>query len=162
MSDNNTECAPNPAVAEHAWLKKFLGSWTFEGEAQAGPGQPPFQFTGTEDTVAVGDLWVVGTGVGATMPFFYRLTLGYDPRKAKVVGSWVDSMHAHFWNYEGVIEGETLVLETEGPAPGGQGLAKFRETTEFPDPASRVFTSNIMGPDGNYAPLMRITFRRKN
>jgi len=161
MSDTNTECAPNPATAQHAWLKKFLGSWIFEGEAQTGPDQPPFQFSGTEDTVAVGDLWVVGAGAGAAMPFFYRLTLGYDPKKSKVVGSWVDSMHAHLWVYEGGIEGETLVLETEGPAPCGQ-LTKFRETTEFPDPSTRIFTSSIMTPEGDFAPLMRITFRRKS
>ena len=54
--------APEPA---HLWLRKFLGEWTYEGEATMKPGEPPEKFAGDTETVrAIGEFWILAEGRG--------------------------------------------------------------------------------------------------
>lgn len=47
---------------EHQWLQRFVGEWTFEGEAMMEPGQPPSRFNGTESVRSLGasGFWLRG------------------------------------------------------------------------------------------------------
>jgi hypothetical protein len=80
---------------EHAWFKQMVGRWTMEGEAMMGPDQPPMRSKGVETVSMLGDLWMVADGE-AEMPGGQKgkmtMTLGYDPRKKRYVGTWVGSM----------------------------------------------------------------------
>jgi hypothetical protein len=92
------------------------------------------------------------------------LTLGYDPAKKKYVGTWVGSMMAYLWVYEGAVDagGKALTLETEGPdCMGGGGTAKFREVMEMKGENERVFTSSTLGADGKWSTVMTSRYRRK-
>lgn len=152
---------------EHQWLEKLVGEWTYEGEAAMGPGKPVEKFTGTESVRSIGGLWFVAEGHG-TMPGGDEattvLTLGYSPQKEKYVGTWIGSMMAHMWVYEGELDEaeRSLALDTEGPSMEEEGkLANYRETIEFKNDDQRVFTSSVRGDDGSWQQLMSANYKRK-
>jgi hypothetical protein len=150
---------------EHQWLQRLAGEWTFEGEA-AMPDKPTEKFAGTETVRSVGGLWVVAEGRGE-MPgcgaVTTLMTLGYDPQKKRFVGTFVGSMMAHLWVYEGTLNGgQTLTLETEGPNCGAEGkTAKLKDVIEVKGDAHRVMTSHMLGDDGAWHQFMTAHYRRK-
>ena len=154
---------PQP-MPEHAWLQRLVGDWDLDIEMPIGPGQPPMRSRGSDSSQMVGGFWLVSEGKNNDFPYVCRLTLGYDVRSRRYVGTWLDSMSGHLWHYTGSVDatGERLTLETEGPFPpdGGQ-LVKFREVTEFKSPDHRVFTSSRLGENGQWQVQLRIDFRRK-
>jgi uncharacterized protein DUF1579 len=107
---------------EHEWLERLVGEWAYEAEAVLAPGQPPVKSRGTESVRRLGALWVVGEGhgecPGSGGPAHTMLTVGFDPGAKRFVGTWVGSMMAHLWVYDGWLDGrgEVLTLEAEGPS----------------------------------------------
>src|SRR5262245_8931413 len=105
---------------EHQWLDKLVGEWTSQAEMSMGPDQPPQTFKGTDSVRSLGGFWVMcegrgempGGGTATTM-----MTLGYDPVKQRYVGTFIGSMMAHMWVYEGTVDtgGMVLTLDTVGP-----------------------------------------------
>ena len=157
-------------TAQHQWLQKFVGEWTYETEAHVIPGEPPMKFTGTESVRSIGGLWIQGEGKG-TMPdggpATMLITLGYDPNKGKFVGTFIASMMTYLWQYnDGTLDGNVLTLPTVGPAdcgdPSSTGskMANFRERVEFKSDDHRIFSSAIEGPDGEWKPVMTAHYRR--
>ena len=170
MTTNDKEQKPCLQVepqAEHRWLQKFVGEWTYEAEALMEPGKPLEKCSGTESVRSLGGLWILAEGQGqmpgggaATM----LLTLGYDPQKKRYVGTWVGSMMTHLWVYNGALDadGKTLTLNTEGPGMSVEGkLAKFRDVIEFKNDDQRSLTSHILGDDGTWQVMMTANYRRK-
>lgn len=154
---------PTP-TAQHAWLERFVGEWDFEMEAAMGPDGATSKSKGTDQARMIGGFWLVSEAANNDFPFRCVLTLGYDPRKAKYVGTFVDSMTGYLWQYLGTVDatGQTLSLETEGPSPVAEGqTTRFREVTEFKSDKERVFTSSMQLPDGNWVVGCTIRFRRK-
>ena len=152
---------------EHQWLDKFCGDWTYEGEASMGPDTPVQMFRGTESARSLGGLWYVLEGEG-DMPGYpsakTMLTIGYDPRKKKYVGTWIGSMSAQLWVYEGSVDesGKILTLSAEGPDMSGAGkTAKYKDVTEFVSDCHRVLTSHMLGEDGQWHQFMKSHYRRK-
>jgi hypothetical protein len=151
---------------EHQWLRKLLGEWTFEAEAQGKPGEPIAKFKGAETVRAVGDIWVVadgqgempGGGTGKTM-----MTLGYDPERKHYVGTWLGSMMTHLWVYEGELDEaeRVLTLNTEGPAMSGAGTAKYRDVIEFRSDDQRLLTAHLLSDDGTWQRFMTTTYQRR-
>jgi hypothetical protein len=152
---------------EHQWLQKLVGEWTMEGECNMGPDQPASKHTGTEKVRSLGGLWTVGEGEGempgggtATM----IMTLGYDTIKKRYVGTWIGSMMAYLWVYDGELDasGRVLTLNAEGPnmmAPGQ--MMKYRDVIEFKSDDHRVLTSHALGEDGQWHQFMTAHYRRK-
>src|SRR5689334_21905506 len=98
-----------------------------------GPGKPKEKITGTHRNRSLGGMWIVGEAVGE-MPgggtAYTMLTLGFDPKQDRFVGTWVGSMMTHLWVYSGTLDGDgrTLTLDTEGPSFDDSGrLAKYRD-----------------------------------
>jgi hypothetical protein len=150
--------------AEHQWLQKLVGTWEAEGEAIMGPDQPPNKWKATEVVRSIAGMWVVGDGTG-DMPdggtATTIITLGYDPQKGKYVGTFVGSMMANMWVYEGSLNGNVLTLDTDGPAmPPGTGTAKYQDIVEFKNNDLRTLTSRVQGPDGKWMQVMSATYRR--
>jgi len=118
---------------EHAWFKQLVGRWTMEGEAMMGPDQPPMRSKGVETVSMLGDLWMVADGE-AEMPGGQKgkmtMTLGYDPRKKRYVGTWVGSMMDLLFVYDGKMDAakKVLTLSTEGPSfANPKKMAKFQD-----------------------------------
>jgi hypothetical protein len=170
-STSASECGP-PAAApteQHLWLQQFLGDWTSEMEASMGPGQPPVKTRGTETARMLGGLWLVADGV-SRMPDgeegLMLLTLGFDPARGKFVGSWVGSMIAYQWVYEGELDADrrVLTLSCRGPAMEDNGqsgrLANYRDIHEIIDAGHRTLRSQYEGADGQWTEFMVVHYRR--
>lgn len=169
MGTSTTQPAA-PAMAEpgkeHQWLQKLVGEWTADCEMPTEPGQPPARVTWTETVRSLGGVWFVAEGHGE-MPgggaTTTLMTLGYDPRQERYVGSWVGSMMAHLWVYEGVLDEDAgvLTLDTEGPSMTAEGeLAGYRDVLEFKGEDHRVMTSHSLTDEGTWQQFMAVHYQR--
>ncbi len=157
---------PQPQ-SEHQWLQRLVGEWTFEGECQMGPDQPPMKSTGQESVRSLEGLWTIGEGSGE-MPDGGEcrsiMTLGFDPQIKRFVGTFVASVMTHLWPYNGTLDaaGKVLTLDSEGPSCTGDGtMAKYQDIIEFLSEDHRTLSSQFLGPDGQWVPFMKAHYRRK-
>jgi hypothetical protein len=130
------------------------------------PGQPPLKTKGRESARMLGGFWLVANGHGDFFgtPYESILTLGYDGKSKKHIGTWVDNMQDYLWKYEGTVDdaGNKLTLTTKGPCPKRPGeLATIQEVIEFKDPDTRTFSSSMQEEDGSWTKMMTVTYRRK-
>lgn len=150
----------------HEWLGRLAGEWTYASEAAAAPGEPPATDAGTERVRPLGGGWLVcegrsdapDGGLGATL-----MTLGYDPTKRRVVGTFVAASIPHLWVYDGELEpaADVLTLETEGPGLTGDGeTSRYRDTIAFRGDGRRVHTSHVLGADGRWLAFMTTEYQR--
>ncbi|MBL8031794.1 MAG: DUF1579 domain-containing protein [Candidatus Doudnabacteria bacterium] len=155
---------PKP-TAEHQWLQQFVGEWKSDAEAYMEPGKEPVRMTGTESVKPLGEFWTISE-VKSTMmdqPFTGNMTLGYDPKKKKYIGTWVDSMTGQLWEYEGTVDstGKILTLNAEGSCPMNPGkMTKFKDVVELKDKNTKVMTSSMLGEDGKWVTMMTSTAKR--
>ena len=150
---------------EHAWLQQFVGEWESTSKADMGPDKPPMECTGRIKARSLGGLWVIwelesemmGTPVRAVQ------TLGYDPEKKKFIGTWVDSLTNHMWQYEGSLDktGKELTFEAEGPNFVLAGkTSRFRDTYRFKSKDELVLTSAMLNEDGKWVTFMTGVVKR--
>lgn len=152
---------------EHQWLHKLVGEWNFEVEATMDAGCSPEHFKGSERVRSIGGLWVVADGEGE-MPgggtATTMMTLGYDPRKNRYLGTWIGSMMNHLWLYDGALDAaeKVLTLDSEGPSMTGTGqMAKFRDVIEFLSDDHRMLSSHMLNESGEWRQIMTAHYRRK-
>ena len=152
---------------EHAWLQKFVGEWTGEGEASMGPGQPPQKWTVDESVRAIGDVWVQGESRGKMpdgSPSVMLITLGFDPDKKRFTGTFIGSMMTYLWIYDGELDasGKILTLNAEGPSMADDGkMAKYQDIVEVISDDHRTLSSQVQMPDGTWNKIMSSHYRRK-
>src|SRR5262245_40955276 len=79
---------------EHKWLQQLEGEWETTAEMIVEPGKPPVKSKGTESVRSLGGFWSVSEMKGECMGVKVTglMTVGYDARKKKYVGTWVCSM----------------------------------------------------------------------
>ena len=114
----------------------------------------------------LGGFWLVSEAKGDVMGTQVTAlqTIGYDPQAKKYVGTWIDSVVNHMWEYEGTVDaaGKTLTLEAEGPNLTQEGkLAKFRDIYEFKSKDEIATSSQMLGDDGRWITFMNGTAKRK-
>jgi hypothetical protein len=153
---------------EHRWLQRLVGEWTYEHEASMRPDKPSEVCRGTESVRSLGGLWTLGEGQGE-MPggggATTLMTLGYDPQKKRFVGTFIGSMMANLWVYDGELDKDeiALTLYAEGPdftQPGKTG--KYKDVIEFKSDDHRLLSSYAFGEDGQWHQFMTAHYRRKN
>lgn len=159
-------CAPGmlhpPVTPEHEWLQRLIGDWVVTDDAgDTGIGD------WTESVRAIGDYWIHGEGHG-TMPgggtATMLITLGYDPRRGRFVGTWCGSMMTHMFVYEGSLDptGRILALDTTGPdMTDPTRTSRYRDTITIVDADTREFRGELMAEDGSWKPLMKAIQRRR-
>lgn len=153
---------------EHQWLQRMVGRWSAEHECQMGPEGPTWKGKSTEVVRSLGGLWVVAEGEGETpdgRASHTMMSLGYDPQKGKFVGTFIASMMANLWVYEGLLDetGQKLSLNTDGPDfSGGALLRQYVDVIEFLDDDRRILTSYIFGDDGNLQQIMSARYERQS
>jgi hypothetical protein len=151
---------PQPG-REHEMLKKDVGTWDATVEMFMEPGAPASVSKGTEVVTTLGGFWQVSEFKSEMMgqPFEGRGATGYDPAKKKWVGTWIDTMTPGYYTVEGTYDAatKTLTATMEGPDPSG-AVTKIKETTEWKDADTRVFT--MYAPDDKTV-SMRITYKRR-
>ncbi|WP_374448912.1 DUF1579 domain-containing protein [Stella sp.] len=159
-------------LEQHRWLERLAGEWSVEGECSTGPDQPPVTTEMRESARMMGGAWLLAEGSGE-MPgggaMASLMQLGYDPAKGKFVGTFAASMMSHLWTYEGSLDpsGKILTLDTVGPSfadpaaatPGA--MTKYQDIIEIVDADHRVMRSRMLGPDGEWRPVMTARYRRR-
>jgi hypothetical protein len=155
-------------TAEHAWLHRLVGEWRHEMATLDGVDQPAGVMAGSESVRRLGDAWVLAEGRGQ-MPdgsvTQTLMTLGYDPARQCIVGSWIGSMMNHLWYYQrGTLDADrrVLTLEADGPRFDGQpGLAHYRDVIEIVDDDTRLLHGNVQLDDGTWSRFMTARYRRE-
>lgn len=150
------------AQHEHRWLQQLVGDWSFQGEAKMDPGKPADTFEGTESVRALGQLWIIAEGQGEMCGGSARtgMTLGFNSQSRRFVGTFIASMMAHLWIYNGQLDGNILTLDTEGPDHTGK-MVKFRDVIELQSADRRTLTSHTLGDDGEWRKFMEATYLRR-
>jgi len=156
---------PSPQK-EHEWLQQFAGDWETHSKAMMGPDQPEIKCEGAIHSRMLGGFWIVSEMKSEAMGMAMNgvQTIGYDAKKKKYVGTWVDSMSDHMWRYEGSVDesGKILTLEAEGPnfmKPGE--MSKFQDIYEFKSKDHIAISSTMQGEDGKWITFMTGEARRK-
>ena len=73
-------------------------------------------------------------------------------------------MMTHLWPYNGSLDTDekVLTLDSEGPNCTGDGTtAKYQDIIEFVSDDHRTLSSQFLGEDGPWTPLMKAHYRRK-
>ena len=158
--------APAKPDANHVWLQHLVGEWSVSTEMSAGPDTQPMKVESAESVRSVGGLWVVAEGKFEFLgtPMTTLMTLGYDARKQAFVGTWIDTMQAHMWIYNGSLDAakKVLTLEAEGPAfDDPTKNAKYRDAIEIVGPDHKVLTSSMLMPDGKWNTFLHADYKRK-
>ena len=146
---------PEP-TAEHRWLERFVGTWTMTGHDGVG--------SWVETIRSIGGLWVIAEGegeMGGCGRHTTVMTIGFDPAKGRFLGTFLGSMMTHLWIYEGVLDGDRLVLDTVGPDMSSSGgLKRFQDIIELMPDGSRRLTSLIETDDGTWKTFMEAAYSR--
>jgi hypothetical protein len=151
---------------EHQWLDRLIGKWSYESECIMGPDQPPFKSKGTEIVRSLGGVWIIAEGEGE-MPDGSLgktiMTLGFDPKKDRFVGTFIASMMTHLWPYNGSLDatGKVLTLDSEGPNFSSGEMAKYQDIIEFVSNDHKILTSQILMDDGTWNHFMTAHYHRQ-
>jgi hypothetical protein len=157
---------PQPGP-EHDVLKRDVGTWDVVIEFHAGPGMPAQTSKAVEtNTLECSGFCLVSEFRGDLMPgvaFAGRGLTTWDPMKRKFVGAWIDSMNPGMarseLDWDAKANRASGWMETPNAATGS--TMKLRTVVEYPSDGKRVMSSYMTGPDGQEAPLMRITYTRQ-
>lgn len=149
---------PKP-TPEHDWLRSWVGEWTAEME-----GHPASDWR--ESVRAIGEIWIQSEGRG-DMPggetATTLMTVGFNPKSGRFVGSWIGSMMNHHWVYEGELDSEqrNLTLFSEGPSfTGGEGLQQYKDVFEMESRNVRILRAYVQGEDGAWSHFMTTKYVR--
>lgn len=154
-----------PATAEHEWLQQLVGVWAVKGQAEMGPDQAPMVMEYREVATALGDFWVsseMNANFGGS-PFTGRLAIGFDPRQAAFVGTWMDNFSTHLWIYHGWLDEQKRVLTLESMGPSMTDpttMVPFRDVVEVIDRDHKRNTSWMLGDNGEWTMFMSSTSTR--
>jgi hypothetical protein len=149
--------------AEHRWLQRLVGEWTFESSCIMGPDAPPMNVSGTASIRPFGELWIHIDNRNAPesggLGFF---TLGFDAAKERFAGSFVATCMSSHWVYDGgaVNDSEELILDAEGPSFTGSGTSKYQDIIRQVDADNWELRSQMLGDDGVWVPFMSAQYRR--
>jgi hypothetical protein len=167
--DDKAKEMPKP-TKEHEWLRQLEGSWAGEIDMLIDPMNPakplekPLRSKFTENTTLLGGWWALAAFKGEVMgeTFEGRGQYGYDAEKKKYVGTWIDSMMPHLWQYEGSLDpsGKVLTLEAMGPdCMNPTAQLKYRDVHEIVDRDTRRMSSAVQR-EGKWVPMMRAELKR--
>ena len=129
--------------------------------------EPPTKSTGDAKVRSLNGLWILCEGTGDApdgVPVNSVITLGYDPQKARFVGSFVASCMTNLWIYEGTLDeaGKALTLDTEGPGFSDDGaLAPYQDLIEIESDDHWTLKSRMRGEDGQWFQFVTAHYRRK-
>ena len=151
MGDHADCQMPQPTDQHHRILAD-VGTWNVKCTYMMDPSQPEMVCDATETIEPVGGFWTVSRFESdfMGMPFVGRCTLGYDPRKERFVGSWVDCMSSTMFVMEGGFraDGKTLEMHSEGPHMATGEIVPMRMVTTYRDDGTRAFDMFVGNPGG--------------
>jgi hypothetical protein len=149
---------PKPG-AEHERLKKFAGDW----DAVMDAGGQKSKATASYKSIC-GGMWLESDFEGdfGGLKFQGHGADGYDQRKKKYVGVWVDSMQSAPMIYEGDHDPKTKTTVMNGESVGPDGKPqKFKTTTEMKDDDHFTFKMYMLLPENQEQQIFTIEYTRR-
>lgn len=168
ISTSAHAATPEPSPASHdaaySVLKLEEGVWDAAIEfPPAKPGDAPTHAKGVQtNTFVTGNGWIKND-FAVDAKYGGHGTWGYDPKKGKYVGIWVDSNQDYIRLDEGTFDADTQTMtwQSELRQPDPYPPAKYRMVETF-DGDTRVLTMTAIGPKtGKEVPLGKIVFTRR-
>lgn len=149
---------PKPGP-EHAKLKEMVGEW----DCVMTMGDQKSKATATYRSICDG-MWVESDFHGAIgeAKFQGRGLDGYDLKRKKYVGVWVDSFETAPMHFEGNYDaaGKLLIMTGESRGPDGKPQ-KFKNTTETKDKDHFTFKMYMVTPEGEDQLAFTIDYTRR-
>jgi len=154
------------AVTEnHAYLKRFAGSWTAKTTMWTFPGQPPTDGGGAiQGRLIMDGRFVVMDFKGTMMgqPFEGFQTTGYDNMQKKYLTLWIDNTSTSFFFLSGNRDAAKDVLVQTGEwTDPMSGMTKVRAVIRFVNPNEYVWEQFMVLPDGKEFKSMEMRCTRK-
>jgi hypothetical protein len=154
------------AVTEnHAFLKRFAGSWTATTTMWTVPGQPPTASENTfEGRMILGGRFVALDYKGTMMgqPFEGFQIVGYDNMQKKYLTLWLDNTSTSFFLLAGPRDAAKNIINQTGDwADPMGGMSKVRAAVRFLNPNEYVFEQFMVLPDGKEFKSMEMRCARK-
>jgi hypothetical protein len=149
---------PKPGT-EHEKLKQLEGTWDCTIKMMGVESKGVMKYK-----MEVGGLWLVSDFVGefGGMKFTGKGLDTYDAQKKKYVGVWVDAFSTSPLNMTGEYDaaGKVLTMEGEGPGPDGKPM-KYRMVQSHKDADTIDWSMASPGPDGKWAIMLEMTYKRR-
>lgn len=151
---------------QHKVLAREAGVWdaTIRDYSQ---GPEASESKGVETNTLIGGLWLISDFQGSAGGVTFRGhgLYGYDPKKGKYVGSWVDTLSSEMNVLEGTYDEASRTMTMTGEATDPASGRKFKEklVTKFDSDDARTFTFFIVGggPNGSDQKLMEIAYKKR-
>ena len=142
------------------------GEWDAEVTVTLSGEDKPVTSKAVESNRLLGGKWLVSDfrGEFAGQPFEGHGQYGFDVKKGKYVGTWIDVMSTRIDTMEGTYDEKTKTLtmycEMVDPKSGKPLMGRF--VTVFQEGGSRIFTESLKA-DGasDYAKFMEITYKKR-
>lgn len=149
----------------HDWLARLAGEWESTSECSMGPGQEMVKSTARMSCRMLGGLWLLAESTSDGPdgePMTSIMTVGYDTVKGRYAGTFLASMMAYLWPYEGQRDasGTKLPLDSVGPKFDGSGMTDYRDTIEIVSDDEWLFYGDMKGDDGQWHRLTSCVNRR--
>ena len=167
QSDAKAQGMPPAPGPEIDVIKKDVGEWTVEIKAWSSADAEPVVTKGNETTQMLGGYWSVTNFEGNMMGMDFKGhgTYGYDAKKKKYIGTWIDSLGPYMMHMEGDYDKATETLTMVGDSPGPDGTTMFTYTTTscYKD-EGRVMTMYLQpkgSGDDQKMKLFEMTYKNK-
>jgi Protein of unknown function (DUF1579) len=152
-------------LPEHKILAVEEGVWDAEITTTV-PGQDAIKSKGLETNRLIGGKWLISDFKGEFFgsPFEGHGVNGYDPKKGKYVGTWVDSMSQHIDVLEGTYDEKTktLTLNSDSVNPANGKPMKLRLETQFKDDETRTFSEYVqMDGEKSFTKFMEVKYSKR-
>ncbi|MCC9643250.1 DUF1579 domain-containing protein [Rhodopirellula sp. JC740] len=143
--------------SEHEWLEQLVGEWKFEHECSMPDGSIN-QAEGNMTCRTLNGMWLLSESSGESEEGAWSslMSIGFDPKLGHYVGTFIGSMMANIWHYQGCLdESKTrLQLAAEGPKFEGEGTAHYRDTIIVVDENTWRMTSEMQTDEGEWVQFM--------
>ena len=148
---------PPMVTKEHQVLKKDVGTWTGTMKMY---GANPTEFPVKEiNTVFGGGLWVLSEFDAG--PFKGRGQFGYDVKKMKYTGTWIDNFNPFMSVMEGDFDAEKsqMVMQFQGIDPASGNTEEMKTVTTHDGDDKRNFVMYTK-KDGDWEKAFEIDYQR--
>ena len=168
-ADDPPAGGPAAPLPQHKVLAREVGVWDAEVTMTV-PGADadakPTTSKAVETNALIGDKWLISDFKGefGGMEFQGHGQTGYDAKKGKYVGTWVDTFSARIDTLEGTFDEktQTMTMFSQMEEPGSGKPMKVKFVSVFKGDNERIFTEHVMTEGAkDYTKLMQISYKKR-